>query len=76
MTEKFSVAEVAALRNELLQGGLDSFQTAELLKMFLAGLGYGVSPESALDAVGRIEGANCDMEARKSRPPAMPQRSK
>ena len=63
MTEKFSVAEVAALRNELLQGGLDSFQTAELLKMFLAGLGYGVSPESALDAVGRIEGANCDVEA-------------
>ncbi len=31
MGEKFSVAEVAALRNELLTGGLDSFQTAELL---------------------------------------------
>ena len=46
MGEKFSVAEVAALRNELLQGGLDSFQTAELLKMFLAGRGYGVSPEN------------------------------
>jgi hypothetical protein len=29
MGEKFSVAEVAALRNELLQGGLDSFQTAD-----------------------------------------------
>ena len=55
MGEKFSVAEVAALRNELLTGGLDSFQTAELLKMFLVGRGYGVSPESALDAVGRID---------------------
>ena len=62
MGEKFSVAEVAALRNELLQGGLDSFQTAELLKMFLAGRGYGVSPESALDAAGRIEGG-CNVES-------------
>jgi hypothetical protein len=39
---------VAALRNDLLQGGLDSFQTAELIKIFLTGLGYGVSPQSAL----------------------------
>ncbi|HLY93191.1 MAG TPA: hypothetical protein VKQ89_08045 [Candidatus Angelobacter sp.] len=63
MGEKFSVAEVAALRNELLQGGLDSFQTAELLKMFLAGRGYGVSPENALDAAGRIESSNCNVES-------------
>ncbi len=63
MGDKFSVAEVAALRNELLSGGLDSFQTAELLKMFLAGRGYGVSRESALDAAGRIEGTGCDVEA-------------
>jgi hypothetical protein len=63
MGEKFSVAEVAALRNELLTGGLDSFQTAELLKMFLTGRGYGVSPESALDAAGRIDGTHCDMES-------------
>ena len=63
MTEKFSVAEVAALRNELLTGGLDSFQTAELLKMFLTGRGYGVSPQSALDAAGRIDGTHCDMES-------------
>ncbi|HLJ86395.1 MAG TPA: hypothetical protein VKZ53_06205 [Candidatus Angelobacter sp.] len=62
MGEKFSVAEVAALRNELLQGGLDSFQTAELLKTFLAGRGYGISPETALDAAGRIEGAGCRVE--------------
>lgn len=63
MGEKFSVAEVTALRNELLQGGLDSFQTAELLKMFLVGRGYGISPENALDAAGRIEGMHCDVES-------------
>jgi len=62
MGEKFSVAEVAALRNELLQGGLDSFQTAEMIKMFLSRLGYGISPQSALDAAGRIEGTNCNMD--------------
>jgi hypothetical protein len=62
MGEKFSVAEVAALRNELLQGGLDSFQAAELLKMFLTGRGYGISPETALDAAGRIEGNGCNVE--------------
>jgi hypothetical protein len=54
---------VTALRNELLQGGLDSFQTAELLKMFLVGRGYGISPESALDAAGRIEGMHCNVES-------------
>jgi hypothetical protein len=31
--------------------------------MFLAGRGYGVSPESARDAAGRIEGAGLDVEA-------------
>lgn len=62
MGEKFSVAEVAALRNELLQGGLDSFQTAEVIKTFLSRLGYGISPQSALDAVGRIEGTNCNVD--------------
>jgi len=63
MAEKFSVAEVTALRSELLQSGLDFFQTAEVLKLFLAGRGYGVSPESALDAAGRIEGSGCDVDA-------------
>ena len=63
MGEKFSVAEVAGLRSELLQGGLDSFQTAELIKVFLTRLGYGISPQSALDAATRFEGANCDVEA-------------
>lgn len=61
MGEKFSVAEVAALRNDLLQRGLDSFQTAEVITMFLSRLGYGISPQSALDTAGRIEGTNWDV---------------
>lgn len=62
MGEKFSITEVAALRNELLHGGLDSLQTAELLQVFLMGHGYGVSPGAALDAVSRVEGAGCSLE--------------
>jgi hypothetical protein len=60
--EKFSVAEMSALRNELLQGGLDGLQAAELLQVFLAGRGYGVSPEAARDAAYRVGGAGCSME--------------
>ncbi|HEX6465913.1 MAG TPA: hypothetical protein VFZ99_01335 [Terriglobales bacterium] len=61
MVEKFSVAELSALRNELLQGGLDSFQAAELFHLFLAGRGYGVSPATLKDAATRIEGAGCSL---------------
>jgi hypothetical protein len=52
MAEKFSVPELAALRSELLQG-FDSRDGAELVQMFLAGHGYGVSAEEARDAVSR-----------------------
>ena len=62
MIEKFSVTELSALRNELLQGALDSWQAAELFQVFLAGRGYGVSPSAAIDAAGRIEGSGCDIE--------------
>ena len=53
MTEKFSVPEVTALRSELLQG-FDSKDAAELVQMFLAGHGYGVSAEAARTAVRRV----------------------
>src|SRR5438093_13415151 len=54
--ERFSSTELTALRNDLLQGGLaDSHEAAELLQIFLMGRGYGVSPQAALDAVGRVE---------------------
>jgi hypothetical protein len=52
MAEKFSVPELTALRSELLQG-FDSKDAAELVQMFLAGHGYGVSAEEARDAVSR-----------------------
>ncbi|MCI0348620.1 MAG: hypothetical protein L0Z53_04270 [Acidobacteriales bacterium] len=62
MIERFSVAEMSALRNELLEGGLDSWQAAELLQMFLMGRGYGVSKERAIDAAGRVEGSGFSVE--------------
>ncbi len=52
MAEKFSVPELTALRTELLQG-FDSKDAAELIQMFLAGHGYGVSAEEARNAVSR-----------------------
>lgn len=62
MVERFSTAEMSALRNELLDGGLDHWQAAELLQMFLMGRGYGVSREAARTAASRVEGAGCSIE--------------
>jgi hypothetical protein len=52
MSEKFSVPELTALKSELLQG-FDSKDATELVQMFLAGHGYGVSAEEARNAVSR-----------------------
>jgi hypothetical protein len=52
MAEKFFLPELAELRTELLQG-FDSRDAAELLQMFLAGHGYGVSVEEARHAVSK-----------------------
>jgi hypothetical protein len=60
--EKFSVPELAALRSELLQG-FDSKDAAELVQMFLAGHGYGVSPEEARHAVCRVGLLGSTLEA-------------
>ncbi len=60
--EKFSTGELAALRSELLQSGLDSWDAARVLQLFLVGRGYGVSPEAALDAASRVEGAGCALD--------------
>ena len=57
---KFNIADVMNLRNELLEGGLDTVQSGELLQIFLMGHGYGVSREAARDAAGRIVG--CSLE--------------
>jgi hypothetical protein len=62
MKDRFSSTELTALRNDLLQGGLiDSREAAELLQVFLMGRGYGVSPQAAMDAVGRVEMSGCSM---------------
>jgi DNA repair protein RadC len=63
MGEKFTTSELAALRTELIQGGLDSLQTAELLQVFLMGHGYGASQEAALDAAARVGGDGYSLEA-------------
>ncbi len=62
MREKFSVTELSALRNDLLQGGMvDSREAAEVLQVFLMGRGYGVSQQAAIDAAGRVEMAGCSL---------------
>lgn len=62
MKERFSVTELSALRNDLLQGGqIDSREAAELLQVFLMGRGYGVSRQAAFDAAGRVEMAGCSL---------------
>jgi hypothetical protein len=62
MKERFTVTELYALRNDLIQGGMiDSREAAELLQVFLAGRGYGVSQTDAIDAAGRVEMAGCSL---------------
>lgn len=62
MADKFSTVELSALRSELLQSGVDSWDAARVLQIFLAGRGYGVSPEAAFDAASRVEGAGCALD--------------
>ena len=54
--EQFPVAELAGLRTELMQAGMDSWQAAELVTTFLSGRGYGANPEVVRDLVQRLEG--------------------
>jgi hypothetical protein len=62
MMNRFSIAEVSALRQELRAGRLDALQAGEMLQMFLMGHGFGVSPESARDALDRMEDAGCSVD--------------
>jgi hypothetical protein len=62
MKEKFTMTELNALRNDLLrQRMVDSWEAAEFLRVFLMGRGYGVSPQAALDAAGRVEISGCSL---------------
>ena len=60
--DKFSSPELLALRSELVQGGLDARQTAELFQLFLMGRGYGVSPQAAWDAATTVNGCGFAIE--------------
>ena len=61
MKDRFTVTELSALRNDLLQGMVDSREAAELLQVFLMGRGYGVSQQAAMDAASRVEMAGCSL---------------
>ncbi len=60
-TEKFSSIEIAALKSDILQAsGLDFLQIAALIREFLVSRGYGVSPDTAFEAVSLIEKSRYD----------------
>ena len=60
--EKFTASDLTALRSDLLQSGVDSFQAAELVANFLSGRGYGVSNDEARGVASAIEGVGCTVE--------------
>jgi len=62
MAEKFTLPELTALRSELLQSGLCSTDAAEVLQLFLAGRGYGISTEAAANVMSQL-GAGLPLEA-------------
>jgi hypothetical protein len=60
--EKFSMAELSRLRQELMQSGMDSRQAAELVTSFLSTHGYGVNSKLVPDALLRLEGTRCSVD--------------
>jgi hypothetical protein len=62
MIEKFSMAELSRLRQELMQSGIDSRQAAELLTAFLGAHGYGVNSALVPDVLPRLEGFGCSVD--------------
>jgi len=60
--EKFPVADLSGLREELMQSGLDSWQAADLISSFLSARGYGVSMQDARAAAFRMESISCSVQ--------------
>ncbi len=58
---KFSQGDVADLRSELLNSGLDNWQAAELIASFLAARGYGVSKEGARHMATHLDAAHISL---------------
>lgn len=59
----FAAADLSALRQDLLQSGLDHWQAADLISNFLSGRGYGVSNQAARGAASRIESVGCSIQS-------------
>ncbi len=55
--EKFSEAELAGLREDLLRVHLDSWQVGDVISSYLSMRGYGVSSHAARTTATRIESA-------------------
>jgi hypothetical protein len=53
--EKFTQSDLLALRNDLLQSGVDSFRAAEIVTNFLSGRGYGVCSDEARRISSKLE---------------------
>ena len=63
--EKFSEGRISGLRTELMQAGVDSWQAAEVLSVFLSGRGYGVNPEKPVRDQP-LERGRCDFQVMQS----------
>ncbi len=60
--ERFPIADLSSLREELMQSGLDSWQAADLISGFLSDRGYGVCSHKARSAASRIESVGCSIQ--------------
>jgi len=60
--EKFSAADLAGLREELLHAHLDSWQAADVISHYLVTRGYGVSSPAARSTASRLESAGYPVE--------------
>ena len=60
--QTFTQSDLADLRGELRQSGLDSWQAGELISAFLSGRGYGVSNTEARTAATRLEVLGCSLQ--------------
>lgn len=49
--DKFPVGDLMTLRSQLMSMGADYDGAAEVIQAFLSGRGYGISPQTARDAV-------------------------
>ncbi len=62
MPGKFSSIEIASLKSDLLHGDLDSFEVAQVIRMFVAEHGYGISSDRALDAARNFDSSGRNIE--------------